>query len=51
MTIQDALQNYMTQLNQQILEYQANVTNIMAILDQLQEQQKAVAQWLAANPA
>jgi len=50
MTIQDALQNYMSQLNSQILEYQANVTNIMAVLDQLQEQQKVVAQWLAANP-
>lgn len=50
-TMQQAMQAYLTQLNGQISEYQANVNNTLQILNDLQSSQQAVATWLAQNPA
>ena len=50
-TMQQAMQAYLTQLNGQVQEYQANVNNLLAMLGDLQAQQQAVALWLAQNPA
>jgi hypothetical protein len=48
--MQQAMQVYLTQLNQQLQEYQANVNNLLELLGNIQAQQAAVAAWLAANP-
>jgi prefoldin subunit 5 len=48
--MQQAMQVYLTQLNQQIQEYQANVNNLLEMLGTIQSQQAAVATWLANNP-
>ena len=50
MTIQDVVAQQIQQLTGQINAYQADITNLLVMLGNLQEQQGVLVTWLAANP-
>lgn len=51
MTIHDVLQAQYTTNAQQIEAYQADVTNLLTLLTNLQQSQQVITTWLAANPS
>jgi len=50
MTIQQVLQQVLQNNQQQMAAYQADVTNLLALIQNLSEQTAEVVAWLAANP-
>jgi conjugal transfer/entry exclusion protein len=51
MTIHDVLQQQLEQIGGQIHAYQADINNLLPLLQNLQQQEAAIIQWLANNPA
>jgi hypothetical protein len=51
MTIHDVVLAQFNTQQQQIQAYQADITNLLAMLTNLQQSQQVIVQWLAANPS
>jgi NADH:ubiquinone oxidoreductase subunit E len=51
MTIHEVLTNQLQQIAGQIGAYQADINNLLPILNNLQQQEQAIVLWLANNPA
>lgn len=51
MTIHDLLVQQQQANAQQLQAYQADVVNILALIDDLNARQGVITAWLAANPA
>lgn len=51
MTIQDVVACQIQSNSQQITAYQADITNLLALIQNINEQQGVLVAWLAANPA
>jgi hypothetical protein len=50
MTIQEVLQQLLQNNQQQLAAYQADITNLLVMIQQLNEANAEVTAWLAANP-
>jgi uncharacterized protein involved in exopolysaccharide biosynthesis len=50
MTIQQVLQQQLAQIESQIAAYNADINNLLPMLNNLQQEAQAIIQWLAANP-
>jgi hypothetical protein len=50
MTIQQVLQQLLQNNQQQLAAYQADVTNLLVMIGQLNEANVEIQTWLAANP-
>lgn len=51
MTIQEVLAQLLQQNQQQLAAYQADINNLLSMMDNLNCQNKEITTWLAANPA
>jgi len=51
MTIHEVLVAQLQQIAGQIQAYQADINNLLPMLNQLQQQEQAIITWLASNPA
>jgi cell division protein FtsB len=51
MSIQDVLQQLLETQQRQLAAYQQDVTNLLALIQNLNDQVVEVTAWLAANPA
>lgn len=51
MTIHDVLVQQQQTNAQQLQAYQADITNLLCLIDNLNDQQQVITAWLAANPA
>lgn len=49
-TIQDVMNKRLEDLNGQIAAYQADLNNILSLLETFQTEQKILSQWIATNP-
>ena len=50
MTIQQVLQQLLQNNQQQLAAYQADITNLLAMIQNLNDQNAEITTWLAANP-
>jgi hypothetical protein len=51
MTINEVMQQQLQQIQQQLGAYQADITNLLAMINSLNTQAQVITTWLAANPA
>jgi hypothetical protein len=51
MTIHQVLTLQLEQIGSQIQAYQADINNLLPMINQLQQQQQVIITWLAHNPA
>lgn len=50
-TAHEVMEAQLTQVQQQIVAYQADVSNLLGLLCTLQQQEQGVILWLSQNPA
>jgi hypothetical protein len=50
MTIQEVLQQLLQQNQGQLAAYQADITNLLVMIQNLNDQNTEITTWLAANP-
>lgn len=50
MTIQEVMQQQLSQINGQLAAYDADITNLLTLMTNLAEQRNVIVAWLAANP-